>query len=132
MSVTIKLTTTKENTDKEKEVVAYFIVTDKAGTKIYVRRTLTIGYRKGAFILNPQEVVVSVSGGEVEVGVTSLSAASDALQHKLAFKGSAPDWIALPADTLKGDGKFKITINANDATATARTDTVELVKANGA
>jgi hypothetical protein len=129
---TIKLTTTKENTDKEKDVVAYFIVTDKAGTKIYVRRELTIKYRTDNFIVNPQEVVVSASKAEVEVEVTSLNKKADDIQHKLAFKdGGAPDWIVLPADTLKGDGKFKITINANDDAANARTDTVELVQANG-
>lgn len=129
---TIKLKATKENTDKEKDAVAYFIVTDKGGTKIHVRRKLTVKYRTGTFILNPQEFVVSSAEQQVEVEATSLNAASDAILHKLAFKESPPDWIILPPDTLKGDGKFKITIKANNSQTAGRTDTVELVKIDGA
>lgn len=125
----IKLVNKENNTGKEKEVIAYFIVTDKDGTTIHVRRELKVEYRKGDFSLNTDEVVVSSDEQEIEVEAISWSAGADKINCKI--EGSY-DWITTPTEVLTGGGKFKFAIAANEETTKGREARFELVKESGA
>jgi hypothetical protein len=128
---TIKIANKNDNNNKEKNVVAYFIVTDKDGTKIYLRRPLTVKYREGSFILSTDEVTLSSAKTEVEVEAISLSGAADDLKCKFA-KPADCDWITVPDDALTGGGKFKIDVAENEDTTAGREAQLELVSESGA
>jgi hypothetical protein len=127
-SRTIKLANKEENKGKEKEVIAYFIVTDKDGTTIHLRRELKVDFRKGDFILNPDEVVVSADKHETEIEIISLNAEADIIECTIKSNG---DWITVPTDILKGGDKFKIEIAANEENTEGRETQIELVKKSG-
>jgi hypothetical protein len=132
---TIKIANKDDNSGKEKDVIAYFIVTDKDGENIYVRRKLTVEYRKGDFALDPDKVTVSADKTDVEVEAVSLSEAADKFKCKFKQEGDVYDWITFPPEdeyTYTGGGKFKFTIAANPSTSEGREAEVELVKDSGA
>jgi hypothetical protein len=127
---TTKLANTEDNNAKESEVVAYFIVTDRDGTKIHLRRKLTVGYRDGDFILDPDKVTLSSDEAEVEVKAVSLNTAADDLKCKI--KAASYNWITLPTDVLTGGGNFKFAVAANEDTTAGREAVLELVNESGA
>jgi hypothetical protein len=126
---TIKIANKDNNNNKEEDVVAYFIVTDKDGENIYVRRKLTVEYRKGDFILSAEKITVSADETEVEVEAISLSENADKLKCKI--KQESYDWITFPIDVYTGGGKFKFTIAANESKTDGREATIELVSESG-
>jgi hypothetical protein len=126
----IKLANKEENKGKEKQVEAYFIVTDKDGTTIHVRRKLTVDYRKGNFIFNSEKVVLSSDKHEVEVEAISLSSEADTIKCKIKADASY-DWITFPTEILTGGGTFKIAVAANASNTDGREAKIELVKGSG-
>jgi hypothetical protein len=128
---TIKIANKDDNNAREENVVAYFIVTDKDGTKIYARRTLTVEYREGNFTLNTDKVTVSADKTEVEVEAIPLNADADKLKCKLIGLENY-DWITLPTEVNTGKDKFVITVAANSDTAAGREAVIELVSESGA
>jgi hypothetical protein len=126
----IKLTNKEDNTGKEKDAVAYLIVTDKDGKSIHLRRKLVVKYRKGDFVFNPDKVTLAAAGGDVKVSAVSLSAAADKLKCKIKAN-DVPDWITVPDDVLTGGGDFTIAVKANTSETEAREAVVELVSDTG-
>jgi hypothetical protein len=90
---------------------------------------LKVHPRPGSFRLKPESFVVKAGGGAVEVDAISLNTGADTL--KCTFQNTNNlDWITVPKDTLKGGGKFKITVKANTS-SNGKTGEIELVDKEG-